>query len=252
MNQKKLFLKNNNLKKFKKKSSLLKRINTENDNSKDKSCLKLEEKRMTNKNLSTDKNTFNSIKNNKKKIKVRKYHSPSHDKEYIVNLKSPSLTIEQNTSLKNNIQKIQNIAIIKSPKIDDIFKTLSFSNNNLKKKNNDNKDERNFSLDFSLNNNNRKDFENDKMIQLLSPISSRNRNKNKVSSLSKKRYMKKISKKNVKEFEFNFEELNQKLFKMIQTIENVTDNKEYKDNKKNEKEGFIKWDAFEKIIAEDN
>lgn len=242
LSQRKLFLKNNNLKKYKKNGIILKRINTENDKIRNQSCFRCDGRRKINKNLSTDINSIMDYE--QRKIKVQRYQSPNHEVMYNIKLKNANLTIDQNTSVKNDIQ---NIATIKSPKNEDVFKTLSFTNNNK----NTNLNERNFSLDFSLNNNRNND-ENDKMTNLLSPISSRKYSKNKVSSLSKKRYLRKMSKKNVKETEFDFEELNKKLFKMIKNLENAdVIVKEKKNNKKNE-EGFIKWDVFEKIITEDN
>ena len=248
LSQRKLFLKNNNLKKYKKNGSILKRLNTENDKIRNQSCFRSDGRRKINKNLSTDLNAI--LDYEQRRIKVQRYQSPNHGVTHNIKLKKANLTIDQNTSVKNNIQ---NIATIRSPRNEDLFKTLSFSNNfsNNNNNKNNNVNERNFSLDFSLNNNRNND-ENDKMTNLLSPISSRKYSKNKVTSLSKKRYLRKISKKNVKETEFYFEELNKKLFKMIKNLENVdVIVKDKKDNKTNE-EGFIKWDVFEKIITEDN
>ena len=243
LTQKDLFLKNNNIKKN--KNALF----TENKSQLDsQSSCKIEEVKKNNNKENTD---FSSIMNyEQRKIKVFKNKGPINLFETEKNL---TLAIDNK---KNNIDNIDNITNFKSPKNEDIFKTLSFNKvNNFKNNNRNNNIYNYFSLDLSFkeendNKNDEKNKNNNNL--LLSPINIGKTSNKKINSLSKKRYMSKKSKINLKTENFNFDELNEKLFNMIKNLESQEIKKEIKHcfhSKKNE-EGFIKWDIFEKIIQD--
>ena len=182
-----------------------------------------------------------------RKIKVFKNKCPTN-----------LIEIEKNLTIAtdNNKNNIDNISNFKSSKNEDIFKTLSFNEvNNFKSNNKDNKIYNYFSLDSSLKEENESKNEernkNNNKI-LLSPINIEKSNNNKINSLSKKGYMQRKSKKHLQTENFNFDELNEKLFNMIKNLESQEIKREIKhcfNSKKNE-DGFIKWDIFEKIIQD--
>ena len=238
--QKDLFLKNNNIKNSKNALITDKNKNLENHHS----FSKEEADKINNKNNVE----FPCIMNyEQRKIKVFKNKCPTN-----------LIEIEKNLTIAtdNNKNNIDNISNFKSSKNEDIFKTLSFNEvNNFKSNNKDNKIYNYFSLDSSLKEENESKNEernkNNNKI-LLSPINIEKSNNNKINSLSKKGYMQRKSKKHLQTENFNFDELNEKLFNMIKNLESQEIKREIKhcfNSKKNE-DGFIKWDIFEKIIQD--
>ena len=66
------------------------------------------------------------------------------------------------------------------------------------------------------------------------------------------RHKKQLSKNNTDASNFDIDELNKKLFRVIKNIEKQEEkSREIKKSDKND-DGFIKWDIFEKVIAEEN
>ena len=242
VNEKKLFLSSNYLKKQMTKPLTLDTFK-ENKKSKNKSCL---EKEDTRKNTIKLSNTI--INYDQKKIRVQKTKSPNPFKRQ-VKLYNTNISIENNNTISN--QNFENNIRIKSEENEDKLYDLSYrkknnnNNNNIKSIVNNNLiDKFYFSLDLTLNNKN----DNSKISnqRLISPKSMEKRDRKFMSSISKD---KKISKK-VEISNFNFDELNQKLFKMIRKIESHDEKKkEIKNSEK--KDGFIKWDIFEKAISEE-
>ena len=177
----------------------------------------------------------NSIKNyEQRKIKVFKNKSPN------------SINNKKEDNNKNNIR----YSDIINQKYRNIYKTISF-NKDIKDINCNKKNKfKNLSLDFSLKDEKETDEKHNSHMFLLSPINRGISDDRKVYSPSKKRFIKKRSKKNIQIIDFDFDELNKKLGRMIQKLEKKDENK--KCNYDNNKEGFIKWDAFEKEIGQEN
>ena len=223
----------------------LNRINTDNntDNNKSKNtiCLKYKQNLTNTRINSLDSNSVTNYE--QRKIKVFKNRSPSSLMYYNIKNNNTSLKTENNRIIISNNNNV-------NQKIENLFKTVSFkkdNNYNNKKK----KLCKNFSLDFSL----KDEKENGKIIKcddrLLSPISRGKSNDKIMYSLSKKRYLRKISNKSIQNIDFDFDELNKRLNKMIQNLENHAEIKKRNNIEKN-KVGFIKLDAFEKEIGQEN
>ena len=239
--KKDLFLKNNNIKKNKNGLFIENKSPLDSQNS----FKNEEEKKINNRNKNNTK--FSSIiKYEQRKIKVFKNKCPTNLME-----SEKDLTIE-NDNNKNNIDNISNF---KSPKNDDIFRTLSFNKENNFNNNRHNNIYNYFSFDLSLKEEkeNKKDEKNKNSNNLLlSPINNGKTSNKRINSLSKKRYIQKKSKKNLDNENFNFDELNEKLFNIIKNLESQEIKKEIRHcfhSRKNE-DGFIKWDIFEKIIQD--
>lgn len=250
INQKKLFLKNNHLRKNQKNFLSYIRINTENNKSKNKTSFQCQEKSKIKEKMLTEIPPIMNYEQRKIKVIKNKSKSKSPKRNLINDIKDKNLTMQVEKN-KINIEKIINI---KSPIKEEIFRTLSFKNEpNCHSMSNSKNAYDNFSLDVSLKNINEKiENNNNNQILVLSPVNSGRINHKRVFSLKKKRYIKKLSKKNLQTENFDFEELNKRLFKMIRNIENHEAKKatlKLSKSKKDE-EGFIKWDNFEKIIKD--
>ena len=218
-----LFTKNNNnIKTNQNKYNLfsLNKINKERPKLENNSCLKHKENNNKNKNYE------------QRKIKVLKYKSKNlmNKTNYKNNLTLSIENIKKNDNIKTNQTKNKN---------DTIFKTLSFNKTKTNSKNNCH--EKNLSLDFSSDNQ-----DNSNLNYLLTPINEGNSNNKTYSSLSKKRQLKNLSKRNIQAIDFDFDELNKKLLKMIKNLE--SHEKKTKINHKRNEQGFLKWDILEKII----
>ena len=241
VNEKKLFLNNNYLKKQMTKPLILDTFK-ENKKSKNKSCFEKEEIKTNTIKLS---NTI--INYEQRKITVQKTKSPNPFKRQ-VKLYKTHISIENNNAYNNH--NFENTIRIKSEENEDKFSDLSYrkqnnNSNNIKSiVNNNLKDKFYFSLDLTLNNKN----ENNKSAnqKLISPKSVEKRERKFMSSINKD---KRIS-KNADISNFNFDELNQKLFKMIRKIESHDEKRKERKNS-DKKDGFIKWDIFEKAISEE-
>jgi len=241
VNEKKLFLNNNYLKKQMTKPLILDTFK-ENKKSKNKSCFEKEEIKTNTIKLS---NTI--INYEQRKITVQKTKSPNPFKRQ-VKLYKAHISIENNNAYNNH--NFENTIRIKSEENEDKFSDLSYrkqnnNSNNIKSiVNNNLKDKFYFSLDLTLNNKN----ENNKSAnqKLISPKSVEKRERKFMSSINKD---KRIS-KNADISNFNFDELNQKLFKMIRKIESHDEKRKERKNS-DKKDGFIKWDIFEKAISEE-
>jgi len=241
VNEKKLFLNNNYLKKQMTKPLILDTFK-ENKKSKNKSCFEKEEIKTNTIKLS---NTI--INYEQRKITVQKTKSPNPFKRQVKLYKAP-ISIENNNAYNNH--NFENTIRIKSEENEDKFSDLSYrkqnnNSNNIKSiVNNNLKDKFYFSLDLTLNNKN----ENNKSAnqKLISPKSVEKRERKFMSSINKD---KRIS-KNADISNFNFDELNQKLFKMIRKIESHDEKRKERKNS-DKKDGFIKWDIFEKAISEE-
>lgn len=241
VNEKKLFLNNNYLKKQMTKPLILDTFK-ENKKSKNKSCFEKEEIKTNTIKLS---NTI--INYEQRKITVQKTKSPNPFKRQ-VKLYKAHISIENNNAYNNH--NFENTIRIKSEENEDKLYDLSYrkqnnNSNNIKSiVNNNLKDKFYFSLDLTLNNKN----ENNKSAnqKLISPKSVEKRERKFMSSINKD---KRIS-KNADISNFNFDELNQKLFKMIRKIESHDEKRKERKNS-DKKDGFIKWDIFEKAISEE-
>ena len=241
VNEKKLFLNNNYLKKQMTKPLILDTFK-ENKKSKNKSCFEKEEIKTNTIKLS---NTI--INYEQRKITVQKTKSPNPFKRQ-VKLYKAHISIENNNAYNNH--NFENTIRIKSEENEDKLYDLSYrkqnnNSNNIKSiVNNNLKDKFYFSLDLTLNNKN----ENNKSAnqKLISPKSVEKRERKFMSSINKD---KRIS-KNADISNFNFDELNQKLFKMIRKIESHDEKRKERKNP-DKKDGFIKWDIFEKAISEE-
>jgi len=241
VNEKKLFLNNNYLKKQMTKPLILDTFK-ENKKSKNKSCFEKEEIKTNTIKLS---NTI--INYEQRKITVQKTKSPNPFKRQ-VKLYKAHISIENNNAYNNH--NFENTIRIKTEENEDKLYDLSYrkqnnNSNNIKSiVNNNLKDKFYFSLDLTLNNKN----ENNKSAnqKLISPKSVEKRERKFMSSINKD---KRIS-KNADISNFNFDELNQKLFKMIRKIESHDEKRKERKNS-DKKDGFIKWDIFEKAISEE-
>ena len=211
---KKNFLLNNNLNNKKNSYLTYKRMNTEEIKYINQGHFNFEEKMKNNRKTYGDLTSIMDYE--KRKIKVSKNKTPIN---LIDSFKERNLTL----GFENDKLNLDNF---KSPKKDENLKTLS-----VKKE--------------KVNNTSYKD-----KIFLLNKINMENSfNNKKVLSLNKKRYITKKWKKKIKIENFDFEELNKRLSKIIQNLEKHEVKKEIKDSKKN-KDGFIKWDNFEKVIQD--
>ena len=242
VNEKKLFLNNNYLKKQMTKPLILDTFK-ENKKSKNKSCFEKEDIRKNTIKLS---NTI--INYDQKKITVHKTKSPNPFKRK-VKLYNTNISIENNNTYNNH--NLENTIRIKSEENEVKQNDLSYrnqnnnNNNNIKSiVNNNLKDKFYFSLDLTLNN--KKETNKNENQKLISPKSVEKRERKFMSSISKD---KKII-KNDDISNFNFDELNQKLFKMIRKIESHEEKRKERKNS-DKKDGFIKWDIFEKAISEE-
>ena len=238
VNEKKLFLNSNYLKKQMTKPLILDTFK-ENKKSKNKSCFEKEDIRRSTIKLS---NTI--INYDHKKITVQKTKSPNPFKRQ-VKLFNTNISIENNKAYNNH--NLETTIRIKSEENEDKLDDLSYrkpNNNNIKSiVNNNLKDKFYFSLDLTLNNK----IENNKYAnqKLISPKSVEKRDRKFISSISKEKKIKNADISN-----FNFDELNQKLFKMIRKIESHEEKRKERKNS-DKKDGFIKWDIFEKAISEE-
>lgn len=237
VNEQKLFLNSNYLKKQMTKP-LPSDTFKENKLSKNKSCLENDDIRRNNLKLSSA-----IINYEHKKITVQKTKSPNPFKRQ-VKLYNTNISIENNNTYSNRNFDNNNTRI-KSEENEDQLYDLSYrkqnNNNNIKSIINNNfKDNFYLSLDLTLNNKN----ENNK--KLISPKSMEKRDRKFMSSVGKDKKMS----KNVNISNFNFDELNQKLFKMIRKIESHEEKRKERKNS-DKKDGFIKWDIFEKAISEE-
>lgn len=248
VSDKKLFINSNYLRKQRTKPSSDFHTFRENKKWKNKSCIEKEDK------LKDKTKASSKVINNygEKKTSVQKQISPNPLKRNVIKHNSYLSLDNNNLSSKH---RFQNNLRTKSEKNDDILNSVSFSkqNNNIKNLINNFNDKTYFSLDFSLNNKN-ENGKNKVLNQkfLLSPKSLENRDKKISSSVYKDRHKRQLSKINTHSSNFDIDELNNKLFKVIKNIEKQEEkSKEIKKSEKND-DGFIKWDIFEKVIAEEN
>ena len=249
ISDKKMFINSNYLRKQRTKPSSDFHTFRENKISKNKSCLEKEDK------LKDKTKTSSKVINNyeQKKVFVQKQISPNPLKRNVINHNSFLSLENNNLSSKHNFK---NNLRTKSEKNENMFNSVSFSNqNNCNIKNliNNFNDKTNFSLDFSLNNKN-ENGKNKVLNQkyMLSPKYLESRDKKISSSVYKDRHRRQLSKTNTDSSNFDIDELNKKLFRVIKKIEKQEEkSKEIKKSDKND-DGFIKWDIFEKVIAEEN
>ena len=241
LNEKKLFLNNNYIKKNRKKDDIININDLIFDKSKNKSCFDKEEKGKINAKLTNSINSINTY--NQKKITVQKHKSP----------KPLNLEIKtKNSNFSSLKSTIENNIRIKSEKNDIIISSVNndLSDNNIK----NNFDDKFVSLDFSLNN--KLDFKSieatDNHKGLLSERNAQRFDKKNISIINKERFRKKLSKNNTHILNFDFDELNQKLFKMIKRIESHEKEPRGINTSRKKEEGFIKWDLFEKMISQEN
>ena len=249
VSDKKLFINSNYLRKQRTKPSSDFHTFRENKRWKNKSCIENEDK------LKDKTKSSNKVINNyeQKKLSVQKQISPNPLKRNVINHNS-FLSLDNNNlcskhNFKNNLRT-------KSEKNENMLNSISFNkqnNYNIKNLINNYDDKIYFSLDFSLNNKN-ENGKNKVLNQkyLLSPKSLESRDKKISSSVYKDRYKRKLSKTNTDSSNFDIDELNKKLFRVIKNIEKQEEKS--KEIKKSDKydDGFIKWDIFEKVIAEEN
>ena len=191
---KKNFLLNNNLNNKKNSYLTYKRMNTEEIKYINQGHFNFEEKMKNNRKTYGDLTSIMDYE--KRKIKVSKNKTPIN---LIDSFKERNLTL----GFENDKLNLDNF---KSPKKDENLKTLS-----VKKE--------------KVNNTSYKD-----KIFLLNKINMENSfNNKKVLSLNKKRYITKKWKKKIKIENFDFEELNKRLSKIIQNLEKHEVKKEIKD-----------------------
>jgi len=249
ISDKKMFINSNYLRKQRTKPSSDFHTFRENKKSKNKSCLEKEDK------LKDKTKASSKVINNyeQKKVSVQKQISPNPLKRNVINHNSFLSLENNNLSSKHNFK---NNLRTKSEKNENMFNSVSFSkqnNCNIKNLINNFNDKTNFSLDFSLNNKN-ENGKNKVLNQkyVLSPKSLESRHKKISSSVYKDRHRRQLSKTNTDSSNFDIDELNKKLFRVIKKIEKQEEkSKELKKSDKND-DGFIKWDIFEKVIAEEN
>jgi len=249
ISDKKMFINSNYLRKQRTKPSSDFHTFRENKKSKNKSCLEKEDK------LKDKTKASSKVINNyeQKKVSVQKQISPNPLKRNVINHNSFLSLENNNLSSKHNFK---NNLRTKSEKNENMFNSVSFSkqnNCNIKNLINNFNDKTNFSLDFSLNNKN-ENGKNKVLNQkyVLSPKSLESRDKKISSSVYKDRHRRQLSKTNTDSSNFDIDELNKKLFRVIKKIEKQEEkSKEIKKSDKND-DGFIKWDIFEKVIAEEN
>ena len=249
ISDKKMFINSNYLRKQRTKPSSDFHTFRENKKSKNKSCLEKEDK------LKDKTKTSSKVINNyeQKKVSVQKQISPNPLKRNVINHNSFLSLENNNLSSKHNFK---NNLRTKSEKNENMFNSVSFSkqnNCNIKNLINNFNDKTNFSLDFSLNNKN-ENGKNKVLNQkyMLSPKYLESRDKKISSSVYKDRHRRQLSKTNTDSSNFDIDELNKKLFRVIKKIEKQEEkSKEIKKSDKND-DGFIKWDIFEKVIAEEN
>jgi len=249
ISDKKMFINSNYLRKQRTKPSSDFHTFRENKKSKNKSCLEKEDK------LKDKTKTSSKVINNyeQKKVSVQKQISPNPLKRNVINHNSFLSLENNNLSSKHNFK---NNLRTKSEKNENMFNSVSFSkqnNCNIKNLINNFNDKTNFSLDFSLNNKN-ENAKNKVLNQkyMLSPKYLESRDKKISSSVYKDRHRRQLSKTNTDSSNFDIDELNKKLFRVIKKIEKQEEkSKEIKKSDKNDV-GFIKWDIFEKVIAEEN
>jgi len=245
----KMYINSNYLRKQRTKPSSDFHTFRENKKSKNKSCLEKEDK------LKDKTKTSSKVISNyeQKKVSVQKQISPNPLKRNVINHNSFLSLENNNLSSKHNFK---NNLRTKSEKNENMFNSVSFSNqNNCNIKNliNNFNDKTNFSLDFSLNNKN-ENAKNKVLNQkyMLSPKYLESQDKKISSSVYKDRHRRQLSKTNTDSSNFDIDELNKKLFRVIKKIEKQEEkSKELKKSDKND-DGFIKWDIFEKVIAEEN
>ena len=249
ISDKKMFINSNYLRKQRTKPSSDFHTFRENKKSKNRSCLEKEDK------LTDKTKASNKVINNyeQKKLPGQKQISPIPLKRNVINHNSFLSLDNNNLSSKHNLK---NNLRTKSEKNESMLNSVSFNkqnNYNIKNLINNFNDQIYFSLDFSLNNKN-ENGKNKILNQkyLLSPKSMENRDKKISSSVYKDRHKRQLSKTNTDSSNFDIDELNKKLFRVIKKIEKQEEkSKEIKKSDKKD-DGFIKWDIFEKAIAEEN
>lgn len=250
LNQKQLFLKTNHLNKNKKNIISYNRIITENNKLKNTAGFQFQDKSKIKEKILTEIPPIMNYEQRKIKVIKNKSKSKSPNKFLINDIKDKNLTMQVEKN-KINREKIKNI---NSSIKEELFKSLSFKKeHNCHSMNNSKNYYGHFSLDHSLKNKSEKIEMNKRdQIIILSPVNTGRSNHKRVFSLKKKRYLQKLSRKNLQTENFDFEELNRRLFKMIRNLENHEVKKEgLKLSKtKRDEEGFIKWDIFEKVIKD--
>jgi len=247
---KKLFINSNYLRKQRTKPSSDFHTFRENKKWNNRSCIEKEDKLNEKEKIKTSNIVINNYEQKKKS--VQKEISPIPLKRSVINHNS-FLSLDNNNLYSKH--RFQNNLRTQSEKNDDIFNNKSFNkkNSNIKNLINNFNDNIYFSLDFSLNKKN-ENSKNKILNQkyLLSPKSLESRDKKISSSVYKDRHKRQLSKINTASSNFDIDELNKKLFKVIKKIEKQEEKiKEIKKSDKND-DGFIKWDIFEKVIAEEN
>ena len=254
LNEKKLFS-NNNTKNSRNKIIAYNSIYKKRNKFKNKSCFEKEEKRQNNIKILNKLNSVSNYEN--KEYQSYKYKSSNPIK---LNLKFQN----SNRYLNHKIEIINNFKI-NSEKSEDMINSLSIKKNKINNNNknninihiNNNFYKNNFSLDISLNNKTHRNesaqiIEDKNNKNLLSFQKGEIYNKKKFSSVSREKYTRKIYKNNTASSLLDFDELNKKLTKMIRNIESKEKELRKNNTSRKNEEGFIKWDAFEKIIAEDD
>jgi hypothetical protein len=249
VSDKKLFINSNYLRKQRTKPSSDFHTFRENKKSINKSCIEKEG------NLKDKAKTSNQVINNygQKKLSVYKQISSIPLKRNVINHNSFLSLENNNLSSKHNFK---NNLRTKSEKNENMLNSISFNkqkNYNIKNLINNFNDNIYFSLDFSINNKN-ENGKNKVLNQkyILSPKRLESRHKKISSSVCRDRHKKQLSKTNTDASNFDIDELNKKLFRVIKNIEKQEEkSREIKKSDKND-DGFIKWDIFEKVIAEEN